>query len=785
MTIADRVARPRPYLWLWFVLGSATLVVLGVLIPAARPFAFLGTEIAAVTAIGAGMRLHRPRRMAPWWCILAGLSVPLVANVTWLALGLAGVRFGYPGPMDWFYYLMYPLIFAGLLGLPERGGKGAWRAGTLETGIFACAGAVLYWTVLVDPVLNNLDAELTAAGSFALAYPLMDLLIICGAVRLAIIGSGRTAWNALVVLAGLSLTVGDTTFFIHVVDGGDGRLNLLSASLCWLAGAVLVGATALHPAMSAGGRLADVRRTHPHLMFASYLALVLIVPAATTVSLLTELRAGSIGAVDVAVPMGATAVTLVLLVTRLTQIARIAESRARALVVRGAALERALARQESLQDQLSHQALHDSLTGLPNRLLLRQRVEAALAGGGEATLIMLDLDGFKDVNDRFGHPTGDALLAVVADRLQTGLRAGDTLARLGGDEFAVLLQDVADRDAVTIGEKLVALVRRPVEVGDHRLHTTASLGLRTLDARLSTSEMLRDVDLALYAAKAAGKDQVVSFDERLRAEQLHRTRTVDGLRAAIDRADFAVHYQPLVDLRDEQTVAVEALIRWTPTDGQQISPDQFISVAEDSGLIVPIGAWVLRRACLDAVAWHHRYGVRLSVNVSVRQLREPDFAHVVREALEISGLPAHALTLEITESVLVADGGGQALAHLAALRRAGVKVAVDDFGTGYSSLAYLQHLPIDSIKIDKAFVPVEGPEGAQQVSLIRAIIDLARSLALGTVVEGVETADQARLVHSLGCHLGQGYHFSRPITADAVDRLIAADRLLFDVGHVR
>ncbi|GAB7047260.1 putative bifunctional diguanylate cyclase/phosphodiesterase [Catenuloplanes indicus] len=780
MTIAERPARTRPYLWLWFVFGSSALAAVAVALPAARPFALLGGEVVAVLAVAAGIRLHRPRRMLPWWCILAGVSVPLIANLGWLALVAAGMQPAYPGPLDWFYFLMYPLLFLGMVALPERGGRGVWRTGMLETGIFACAGAVLYWTLLVDPLLNSHDARLTPAGLFSLSYPLMDLLILCGAARLAVVGSGRPGWSLLAVGAAVAQTLGDTMVLIHVVDGGDGWLDLLPASLCWLAAAVLVGAAALHPAMAAGGRLSDVRRTHPHWMFASYLALVLIVPAATTVSLLTELRSRSIDGHDVVVPMAATAVTLLLLVTRLTQIASLAESRARALDRRGAALERALARQESLQDELSHQALHDPLTALPNRLLLRQRVEAALSGPAPATLIMLDLDGFKDINDRFGHPTGDALLTVIAERLQAGLRSGDTLARLGGDEFAVLLEDVVDLDAVTIGEKLVQLVRQPVEVGDHRLHTTASVGLRTLDSRLSTSEMLRDVDLALYAAKAAGKDRVVSFDERLRADQLHRTRTVDGLRAAIDRADFAVHYQPLVDLGDEHTVSVEALVRWTPSDGKPIPPDQFISVAEDSGLIVPLGAWVLRRACLDAVAWHHRYGVRLSVNVSVRQLREPDFEQVVREALTDSGLPAHALTLEITESVLVADGGGAAIAHLTSLRKMGVKVAVDDFGTGYSSLAYLQHLPIDSIKIDKAFVPVAGPEGLQQVSLIRAIIDLARSLALGTVVEGVETAEQARLLRTLGCQLGQGYHFSRPITADAVERLLAADRFAVD-----
>jgi EAL domain-containing protein (putative c-di-GMP-specific phosphodiesterase class I) len=288
--------------------------------------------------------------------------------------------------------------------------------------------------------------------------------------------------------------------------------------------------------------------------------------------------------------------------------------------------------------------------------------------------------------------------------------------------------------------------------------------------------LLSDADLALYAAKAGGKDRYEIFDPRLRQDQADRIRMVETLRQGLEAAEFTVHYQPIVTLRGGASVGFEALVRWTPPGRPPIGPDRFIPAAEDSGLIVALGEWVLRQACTDAAAWHRAYGTTIAVNVSPRQLAEPAFADSVRRVLAETGLPASALTLEITEGVLVRSGAHTelTLAHLTALRAEGVKVAIDDFGTGYSSLAYLRDLPIDILKIDRSFMPADTTD-AQQGALVRAVVDLARSLRLITVAEGVETAHHAELLRTLGCDRAQGWLFGRPGPAAAAYLRLASE----------
>ncbi|MCO8270443.1 bifunctional diguanylate cyclase/phosphodiesterase [Actinoplanes sp. TRM 88003] len=426
---------------------------------------------------------------------------------------------------------------------------------------------------------------------------------------------------------------------------------------------------------------------------------------------------------------------------------------------------------------MRHQALHDSLTGLPHRSLLEEQLAlVSAAGESRGALMLLDLDGFKDVNDRLGHTIGDQLLVTVADRLRRLLGPGETLARPGGDEFAMLLPAAGAAEVKARADAVLATLRRPVEVTGHTLHVTGSIGVRRLEARAGADELLSDADLALYAAKAAGKDRYELFDPRLRREQAERIRMVERLRAALDADEFTVHYQPIVALRSGVSIGFEALVRWTPPEQAPVGPDQFIPAAEDSGLIVGLGEWVLRRACAEAAPWHRRYGTTIAVNVSPRQLAEPSFAAVVRQALADSGLPPNALTIEITEGVLVRSGAQTelTLAHLSELRADGVRVAIDDFGTGYSSLAYLRDLPIDILKIDKSFMP-DDPTDAQQAALVRAVVDLARSLGLTTVAEGVETAHHAELLRTLGCDRGQGWLFGRPGPAPAAAIRLAAE----------
>ena len=442
-------------------------------------------------------------------------------------------------------------------------------------------------------------------------------------------------------------------------------------------------------------------------------------------------------------------------------------------------LELSLESEAKLQQVLRERAQHDLLTGLPNRALLHEQIASALARELPGALFVLDLDDFKEVNDRFGHAMGDDLLIEVSARLHGMLGEHGLLARLDSDEFAVLLTGVDAAQVSRSAEEILVAMRRPVEVQQHELFATVSIGLRELEPDLLTADVLRDAYLALHSAKAAGRDQLAAFDHKLREQRLATARTVERLRGAIERDELVVYYQPLIRLADEQLVGVEALIRWVPAGEKMIPPDQFIPAAEDSGLIVAIGAWVLRRSCQVVAQWHRQYGAVVSVNVSPRQLREPDFAEQVFDALRASALPPTALILEITEGVLVASGvvTEQAIGHLTTLREHGVRVAVDDFGTGYSSLAYLRDLPIDHIKIDKSFMPPPGDPDPAARTMVKAIIDLASGLKLGTIAEGVETPEQVQLLRELGCERAQGYFFARPLPEDeAAERFARAGR---------
>jgi diguanylate cyclase (GGDEF)-like protein len=420
---------------------------------------------------------------------------------------------------------------------------------------------------------------------------------------------------------------------------------------------------------------------------------------------------------------------------------------------------------EALRDRLAHRATHDPLTGLGNRALLTEN----LAGRpGRSTLLLIDLDGFKDVNDTHGHPAGDALLIEVAARLKDA--AGFALvARLGGDEFAVMLPTTDRATADEAARRMVARIAEPYSFPHWHASVTASVGMLAIDGPVDPSEALRDADLALYEAKSAGKNRVVRFRPELRAARAVHTRVTAGLRDAIDRDELEIHYQPIVELATGRITAVEALLRWTPAGGEPVPPGVFIPIAEETGLIVPLGAWVLDRACAEARTWHDRYGVALTVNVSGRQLADPDLADAMLAVLASHGLPGTALIMEITESVLL--GSDRVPAALEVLRRAGVRVAVDDFGTGYSSLSYLRRLPVDILKLDRSLTLAS--RSAEDEVITRAVLDLGEGLRLPTVAEGVESAEQAETLRAMGCPLAQGYHFARPAPAARIDALLA------------
>ena len=430
------------------------------------------------------------------------------------------------------------------------------------------------------------------------------------------------------------------------------------------------------------------------------------------------------------------------------------------------------------QAQISHMARHDALTNLPNRTLFRERLERALQlakRGDQLAVFCLDLDHFKEINDSLGHPVGDALLSAVASRLRTCLTDSDTVARLGGDEFAIvqLCANCEPTAVAALASEIVEIVAAPYDIEGHHLVIGVSIGIAlSPDDGDNPDELLKRADLALYRAKADGRGTYRFFETGMDARvQARRLMELD-LRVALRREEFEVYYQPIRDLASDETAAFEALVRWNHGERGQIQPAQFIPIAEDTGLIVQLGEWVLRRACKDAAGWSKPASV--AVNLSPVQFRNPDLVASVKSALADCGLPPHRLELEITESVLL-QNSDTARAVLNELRAHGVKISLDDFGTGYSSLSYLRSFPFDKIKIDRSFVS-ELASSDDAMAIIRAVAGLGKSLGMVTTAEGVENAEQLALLRREGCTQAQGYLFSKPRPAAEVERLLSGAR---------
>ena len=436
---------------------------------------------------------------------------------------------------------------------------------------------------------------------------------------------------------------------------------------------------------------------------------------------------------------------------------------------------------KGLEEQLKHQAFHDPLTGLANRALFVDRVEHALARGKRdglrAAVLFFDLDDFKTINDSLGHDAGDQLLMAAAKRLHTCLRPGDTFARFGGDEFAILLEDTSLSSATSVAYRLIEGLSEPFAIGGRDVLVHASVGIEIGNARsIRGDELLRNADVAMYVAKNKGKARYELFDSSMHTAALHRLEVKGDLKRAIENKEFVLHYQPIVDLDEGALVGMEALVRWQHPVRGLIQPAEFIPVAEETGLIVQLGRWVLREACRQAQAWPIRGpGVSLSVNVSTRQFLHPGMVEDVAGALWDSGIDPSILILEITESVLIHDNDA-AIEKLRRLKEFGVRVAVDDFGTGYSSLGYLKRFPIDILKIDKSFIEGVG-RGSEEAAIAQAIIKLGGSLGLEVVAEGIELPEQIDALQLLQCERGQGFYYSKPVDAEAMGVLLASDVL--------
>jgi diguanylate cyclase (GGDEF)-like protein len=425
--------------------------------------------------------------------------------------------------------------------------------------------------------------------------------------------------------------------------------------------------------------------------------------------------------------------------------------------------------------KIVHMAKHDTLTGLPNRALLNERLEQALALARRGDLIacqLLDLDFFKTVNDTLGHPVGDKLLCLVADRLRALVRESDTIARMGGDEFAILQTTLSQPvDATNLARRVIHELSRPYDIDGQQVVIGTSVGIAIgPDNGLDSAELMRNADLALYRAKSEGRNTYAFFEAEM-DEQMQARRILESdLRKALTAGEFELHYQPIVNLRSNQIAGFEALVRWRHPDKGMVLPAMFIPLAEEIGFIIPLGEWVLREACTTAAKWAEP--LMVAVNLSPAQFRNPNLIDTVADAIAASGLPPERLELEITEMVLLGDSEAT-LSTLFQLRDLGVRIAMDDFGTGYSSLNYLQCFPFDKIKIDRSFVK-DITDGVGSLNIVRAVTAMAQGLGMTTTAEGVETNEQLEIVKAEGCTEMQGFLFSRPVPSDEVDRLLAA-----------
>ncbi|MFL6116140.1 MAG: putative bifunctional diguanylate cyclase/phosphodiesterase [Catenulispora sp.] len=714
--------------------------------------------LGGAAAVLAGVRRYRPSRPAAWHLVAAALVTLIGGDTTYnLLTDVFGQVEPFPSAADAVYLTTYPLAAGGLLIMVRRRSPLRDRAALIDAMIITTAMALLLWVYIITPTVAEKD-QTWLANAVSIAYPLGDVLLLAVAARLATAGGLRGPAVRLLLLGVLGLTSSDIAYALVRLYG---TWHVGSpADLGWVVFYVSWGAAALSPSMTALTEPAAAARRAPSWRVLPLAVAALVAPTVLMIdSLQRDLRDGPVIAAG-------SALMFLLVLLRLF----LASQETRELDNR--AHSRALVR------ELKHRAYRDPLTGLGNRLRFQERAERALARardcGGVAAMLLIDLDNFKEVNDTQGHRAGDELLVAAGQRIAGAVRPGDLPVRLGGDEFAVLLSDGAsEAAAVALAQRLIRVLAEPFRLAGGPAPVRASIGVATSPGGVGGTEevLFRNADLALYAAKADGKGTWRLFDPGLYDAALHKLALRTGLDQALAAGEFELHYQPIVKVQGPpRVVGYEALVRWRHPKLGLLAPSNFVPLAEETGQIGPIGAWILRRAVVDAVAGGFGY---VAVNVSPNQFSGGGLVETVRGALSAAGLPPDRLTIEITETVFLHEASADALADLEALSLMGVRIAIDDFGTGYSSIGYLRDLKFDLIKADKSFVD-RIADLADHERLLRAIVHVARTLGLAVVAEGVETEAQRDLLRDMGCGYAQGFLYSPAVPLDRTAEVRAA-----------
>jgi diguanylate cyclase (GGDEF)-like protein len=718
-------------------------------------------QASAALAVVYGTVRFKPERPLFWWLLAGGQLMYAAAQGYW-RIRFDAWRGQIPfGDLNDALYIGALLLFIAALavGPRPRSAGGSW-AGTIDGAAVVLGLAFGTWNLIAEPYVAaghlgpwDITVFLTYEGLEVLRMALLARIVLAG-------GLPR---STLLMTAGMLIQLTADLVYGITLTMPSGPLDAWQ-NAGWIVGSVFIGAAGLHPAMSGRhGRVAPDEAVS-RLRLVTFLLLIMIYPVTVVLdAVLNHQQAPDARFLTgTLMPVMLVVAVATLLIVRLGLLTGLAQRRA-------AELQRALRTENALRDRLSHQANHDPLTGLVNRTVLTDALGAAVTGDATWTLLLIDLDGFKEINDLHGHPAGDAVLTEAARRLGEAA-PGAVVARLGGDEFAVLTPHGTPADADALAQRIVGALAAPYRANGLELVITCSTGVLMVPPGATVSEAMRDVDLALYAAKADGRARVMRFHDGLHTAWNRHQTISQGLRRALRDGGLVLHYQPIVDMGSGRITGLEALTRWTPPGQPAVAPAEFIPVAEQTGLIAELGLWALRTACTEVLPWYRRHGISVAVNVSARQLQDPGFCDEVLMVLAEVGFPGRALTLEITESMLIGAAGAISDAVIDALqqlRAHGIRIAIDDFGTGYSSLAYLHQLPVDVLKLDRSLTLSGGPT-TQKIAITRAVIDLGVGLDLQTVAEGVETADQADLLRRMGSPSAQGFYFARPMPAAAV-----------------